>query len=104
MTYEIQANSTRPRSLAGEPRLAGHTARARRSAFTLFELILAIALSVALLSLIGTAINLYLLQVDASRIAHRRGPTGPQRAGHDRRRSPRHVDLQAAGHVGHRHA
>src|SRR5262245_3695185 len=39
----------------------------RRSAFTLFELILAITLSVALLALIGTAINLYLLQVDASR-------------------------------------
>lgn len=41
--------------------------RRRPSAFTLFELILAIALSVALLALIGTAINLYLLQVDASR-------------------------------------
>jgi hypothetical protein len=38
-----------------------------RHAFTLFELILAIALSVALLALIGTAINLYLLRVDASR-------------------------------------
>jgi hypothetical protein len=38
-----------------------------RSAFTLFEVILAIALSVALLALIGTAINLYLLQIDASR-------------------------------------
>ncbi len=49
---------------AGELRLAG---KAHRSAFTLFELILAIALSVALLALIGTAINLYLLQVDASR-------------------------------------
>ncbi|MEX0643313.1 MAG: hypothetical protein WD468_11460, partial [Pirellulales bacterium] len=36
-------------------------------AFTLFELILAIALSVALLALIGTAINLYLIQVDAGR-------------------------------------
>ena len=32
-----------------------------RSAFTLFELILAIAISVTLLALIGTAINLYLL-------------------------------------------
>ncbi|MEX2309555.1 MAG: hypothetical protein WD738_18280 [Pirellulales bacterium] len=39
----------------------------RRGAFTLFELILAIALSAALLALIGTAINLYLLRVDASR-------------------------------------
>jgi type II secretory pathway pseudopilin PulG len=36
-------------------------------AFTLFELILAIALSATLLGLIGTAINLYLLRVDAGR-------------------------------------
>lgn len=36
-------------------------------AFTLFEMILAIALSVALVSLIGTAINLYLTRVDRSR-------------------------------------
>ncbi|MCI0332374.1 MAG: hypothetical protein L0228_04020 [Planctomycetes bacterium] len=41
--------------------------RIRRSAFTLFELILAIALSAALIALIGTAINLYLARVDASR-------------------------------------
>jgi type II secretory pathway component PulJ len=40
---------------------------APRSAFTLFELIVAIALSATLLVLIGTAINLYLLRVDASR-------------------------------------
>jgi type II secretory pathway pseudopilin PulG len=39
----------------------------RRSGFTLFELILAIGLSAALLALIGTAINLYLSRVDASR-------------------------------------
>jgi len=39
----------------------------RRSAFTLFELILAIALSAALLALIGMAINLYLKRVDISR-------------------------------------
>jgi hypothetical protein len=39
----------------------------RRGGFTLFELILAIALSAGLLALIGTAINLYLLQVDAGR-------------------------------------
>lgn len=39
----------------------------RRGAFTLFELILAIALSAVLLALIGTAINLYLVRVDASR-------------------------------------
>ncbi len=38
-----------------------------RPAFTLFELILAIALSAVLLSLIGTAINLYLMRVDADR-------------------------------------
>jgi type II secretory pathway pseudopilin PulG len=63
----FQANSTSRRSIAGELRLAGNAAKARNSAFTLFELILAIALSVALLALIGTAINLYLLQVDASR-------------------------------------
>lgn len=41
---------------------------ARRRAFTLFEMILAIALSVALVSLIGTAINLYLTRVDRSRM------------------------------------
>ncbi len=40
---------------------------ARRRAFTLFELILAIALSVMLVALIGTAINLYLTRVDAGR-------------------------------------
>src|SRR3990172_6027943 len=41
--------------------------RGPRPAFTLFELILAIALSATLLALIGTAINLYLLRVDAGR-------------------------------------
>ncbi len=40
---------------------------AARAGFTLFELILAIALSAALLTMIGTAINLYLMRVDASR-------------------------------------
>src|SRR5262245_17533555 len=39
----------------------------RREAFTLFELILAIALAAVLLTLIGTAINLYLVRVDAGR-------------------------------------
>jgi len=39
----------------------------RRGGFTLFEVILAIALSATLLALIGTAINLYLLRIDASR-------------------------------------
>lgn len=38
-----------------------------RHAFTLLELILAVALSATLLGLIGTAINLYLSQVDADR-------------------------------------
>jgi uncharacterized membrane protein YgcG len=38
-----------------------------RHAFTLFELILSIALSAALLALIGTAINLYLVRVEKSR-------------------------------------
>jgi hypothetical protein len=42
-------------------------ALAPRLAFTLFELLLAIALSATLLILIGTAINLYLLRVDTSR-------------------------------------
>jgi type II secretory pathway pseudopilin PulG len=39
----------------------------RRRAFTLFELMLAIALSATLLALIGTAINLYLVRGDAGR-------------------------------------
>ena len=38
-----------------------------RSAFTLFELILAIALSATLLALIGTAVNLYLVRMDSGR-------------------------------------
>src|ERR1044071_2347129 len=38
-----------------------------RAGFTLFEVILAIALSATLLTLIGTAINLYLTRVNASR-------------------------------------
>jgi prepilin-type N-terminal cleavage/methylation domain-containing protein len=38
-----------------------------RAGFTLFEVILAIALAAVLLTLIGTAINLYLVQVDAGR-------------------------------------
>jgi hypothetical protein len=43
------------------------TRNKHRSAFTLFELILAVALSAAVLSLIGMAINLYLKRVDMSR-------------------------------------
>src|SRR5262245_40867940 len=39
----------------------------RPSGFTLFELILAVALSAVLLTLIGTAINLYLTRVYAGR-------------------------------------
>ena len=38
-----------------------------RPAFTLFELILAIALSATLLALIGTAVNLYLVRMDSGR-------------------------------------
>ena len=41
--------------------------KGRRPAFTLFELILAFALSITLVSLIGMAISLYLSRVDASR-------------------------------------
>jgi prepilin-type N-terminal cleavage/methylation domain-containing protein len=41
--------------------------RRPRAGFTLFEVILAIALAAVLLTLIGTAINLYLVQVDAGR-------------------------------------
>lgn len=40
----------------------------RRTAFTLFELILAIALSATLLALIGTAVNLYLVRMDTGRM------------------------------------
>jgi hypothetical protein len=39
----------------------------QRRAFTLFELILAISLSATLLALIGTAVNLYLVRMDAGR-------------------------------------
>jgi uncharacterized membrane protein YgcG len=53
----VHANSTRRQTRPA----------ARPSAFTLFELILAIALSVTLVALIGTAINLYLTRVDGSR-------------------------------------
>jgi hypothetical protein len=41
--------------------------KTRRAGFTLFELILAIALAATLLALIGMAINLYLMRVDADR-------------------------------------
>ena len=47
--------------------IAARLVRRPRPAFTLFELILAIALSVTLVALIGTAINLYLTRVDTSR-------------------------------------
>ncbi len=39
----------------------------RRGAFTLFEVILSVALAAVLLALIGTAINLYLTRVDSDR-------------------------------------
>jgi prepilin-type N-terminal cleavage/methylation domain-containing protein len=51
-----------PRSPFPGPRRLG-----RPAGFTLFEVILAIALAAVLLTLIGTAINLYLVQVDAGR-------------------------------------
>ncbi len=38
--------------------------RDQHRAFTLFELILALALSATLLALIGTAVNLYLVRMD----------------------------------------
>jgi prepilin-type N-terminal cleavage/methylation domain-containing protein len=41
--------------------------RSSRAGFTLFELILAVALSAILLTLIGTAINLYLMRIDTDR-------------------------------------
>lgn len=41
--------------------------RSPRAAFTLFELILAVALFAVLLTLIGMAVNLYLMRVDADR-------------------------------------
>jgi hypothetical protein len=47
--------------------LAYQARRTQRGGFTLFELILAIALGATLLALIGTAINLYLMRVDADR-------------------------------------
>jgi prepilin-type N-terminal cleavage/methylation domain-containing protein len=55
-----------PRGTRG---LRGFLAKPRNdsSGFTLFEVILAIALAAVLLTLIGTAINLYLVQVDAGR-------------------------------------
>jgi prepilin-type N-terminal cleavage/methylation domain-containing protein len=68
----FQRHDSTPRPpIAGELRLAGPAPRssplAPRCGFTLFELILAIALSAMLLALIGAAINLYLVRVDASR-------------------------------------
>ena len=57
----LNCGSPNPQSAIRNPQSS------RRPAFTLFELILAIALSATLLVLIGTAINLYLLRVDASR-------------------------------------
>jgi prepilin-type N-terminal cleavage/methylation domain-containing protein len=47
--------------------MAFQAKRKRRCGFTLFELILAVALGATLLALIGTAINLYLMRVDADR-------------------------------------
>src|SRR5215475_5807738 len=41
--------------------------KSSRAGFTLFELILAVALFAVLLTLIGMAVNLYLMRVDADR-------------------------------------
>jgi len=58
----------------------------RRAAFTLFELVLAIALSATLLVLIGTAINLYLGRLRCARLERLGGndPICPGRQRHDR--------------------
>ncbi len=55
-----------------------------RAGFTLFELILAIALSAVLLTLIGMAINLYLMRVDTDRTRVEEAQL-VQRVGDDRR-------------------
>ncbi|MFO0790254.1 MAG: prepilin-type N-terminal cleavage/methylation domain-containing protein [Pirellulales bacterium] len=47
--------------------ISANASRRRRAGFTLFELILAVALSAILLSIIGLAINLYLMRVDSDR-------------------------------------
>jgi uncharacterized membrane protein YgcG len=63
-----QHHRTRCSTPAGElPFVPRSSLLAPRLGFTLFELILAIALSAMLLALIGAAINLYLVRVDASR-------------------------------------
>ena len=61
------ASALSPRGTPRGPR--GFLAKPRndKSGFTLFEVILAIALAAVLLTLIGTAINLYLVQVDSGR-------------------------------------
>ena len=68
-------------------------------AFTLFELILAIALSVAL---VGADRHGDRSVPDPDRCQPHpsgRGAAGPQHPGDDRRRHPRRDDLPAAGHV-----
>lgn len=50
------------RAVAAEARF-----KMRRTGFTLFELILAVALSATLLALVGTAVNLYLVRMDTGR-------------------------------------
>src|SRR3954454_12013261 len=62
--YVGAASRAVPSVTPGPPRLGRPTSR---RGFTLFEVILAIALAAVLLTLIGTAINLYLVQVDAGR-------------------------------------
>ena len=59
--FGLRIESSNPQSAFRNPQFP------LRPAFTLFELLLAIALSATLLILIGTAINLYLLRVDTGR-------------------------------------
>src|SRR3954467_14118120 len=61
------ATSLPPRGTPSDLRRFRAKPRNDSSGFTLFEVILAIALAAVLLTLIGTAINLYLVQVDAGR-------------------------------------
>src|SRR3954467_2274925 len=61
------ATSLPPRGTPSDLRRFRAKPRNDSSGFTLFEVILAIALAAVILTLIGTAINLYLFQVDAGR-------------------------------------
>ena len=60
--------------------------RRRRRAFTLIEVVLAIGLTAIVVYLLSTAIELYLVNVEASRDARRDGAARPHAARSDRRR------------------